>query len=76
MMTLMHVFCDVTREKPYQDTKPGSNDELAAIRLEGKVINTDKATMTEKFNTLFYYQIFTLILLFSFVLCLKIKYTD
>lgn len=27
---------------PYQDTKPCSNDELAAIWLEGNVINTAK----------------------------------
>lgn len=46
----MQLFRDVTRVKPYQDTKPGSNDELAAIRLEGKVINTEKATVIEKSN--------------------------
>lgn len=34
-------------EKPYQDTKPGSNDELAAIWLEGKIINTEKESNGE-----------------------------
>lgn len=35
--------------KPYQDTKPCSNDELGAIRLEGKVINTAKENDGDKF---------------------------
>lgn len=45
----------------YQDTKPGSDDELAAIRLEGKVINTEEAKMIEMSHELFYYHlIFTI----------------
>lgn len=39
------MFNGVNRGMSYQDTKPSSNNELAAIRLEGKVINTEKATM-------------------------------
>lgn len=34
------LFRYVQTGKPYQDTKPRSNDELAAIWLEGKIINT------------------------------------
>lgn len=46
MVILMHRFYDdVSRRKSHQDTKPSSNDQLAAIRLEGKVINTGKATI-------------------------------
>lgn len=41
------MFNDVNRGMSYQDTKSSSNDELAAIRLEGKVINTEKATTVE-----------------------------
>lgn len=43
----MQTFLDVTRVMHYQDTKPGSNDELAAIRLEGKVINTAEAKLID-----------------------------
>lgn len=35
--------------KPYQDTKPCGNDELAAIRLKGKIINTEKEINGEMF---------------------------
>lgn len=47
----MHFLCDVMiREKSYQDTEPGSNNELTAIRLEGKIINTEKVIMVRESN--------------------------
>lgn len=48
---ILHILCDVMiREKSYQDTEPGSNDELTAIRLEGKIINTEKVIMVRESN--------------------------
>lgn len=61
----MHYVYDFSRRKSHQDTKPSSDDELAAIRLEGKVINTEKAKMME---TNFF--IFILTFTYFFVYCI------
>lgn len=54
----MHRVYDASRRKSHQNTKPSSNDELAAIRLEGKVINTKKANMMERPTSFSFFLLF------------------